>query len=273
MLEGEDGGRQREADAEAKAPVDVLSSLAKRALRPEEVSDEEADGLERELVTGAFRVLLVYFLWKIKRVKDALAASASGGNKLGKDLDASTLSALSHRRDAFSALLGDTISIKSGVDSLRLSATRHLLDLHIAFGTLRYAAPEGTELGAGLEEDAADLLRGLITEVSPSTASAISRVHDALEKRFAKKAHKTLEAPVEEDTDPEAAPEDVESSSSESESSDEEDDEDDDEHRLKVAAKRERKTLLAEQALCEVTGKIVLAIVGRVVDVSGQNAG
>ncbi|KZZ91620.1 mitotic cohesin complex [Ascosphaera apis ARSEF 7405] len=268
VLEGKGAvGKKRNAEL----PVDLIMRLAKRGVHTDEAKDAETEALERRLVQGSYGVLLVYFLWKIQAVRTALQANS-------KNFNADELEALIHRRDQFSLLLTETMNVKSGVDILRFSATRHLLDLYIACGTLRYAAPGGEEIGSiqGLGDEVKGLLRDLVREIDGSTKTTISKIHDTYEKRYAKKAKRILEVvPAEEkmdDIDPEAP---VNADSDEEDDSDSDDDEEDDEDSTDsaVIAERLRAELLAEQQLCELTGKIVLAIIGRVIDDSGPMAG
>ena len=116
---------------------------------------------------------------------------------------------------------------------VRTTALCTLLDLHTLFATFRHKEPP---------------LPSLIQPVDSTATPLILSSFIHLEKSFAKKAKKKLELSPDDDVD--SAPEDL----------DDEDEEDvSDTH-------AQQETLLAEQRLCQLTGKIVLAIVARVLD-------
>ncbi|KAI5291055.1 hypothetical protein KEM54_006529 [Ascosphaera aggregata] len=271
VLEGKGALPSKESSG-VGLPVDLITRLARRGARSDEAKDEETEILETQLVQASYGVLLVYFLWKIQGLRTALQASS-------RSFNAEEIEALVHRRDQFSSLLIETMSIKSGTDILRFSATRHLLDLYIGFGTLRYAGPQGEEIGSiqGLSEEITSLLKNLVQEIDDSTKLTISRIHDSFEKRYARKTKKILETvPTKDqmnDVDPEA-PIDGDSDDEDSSDSGDEDEVDGQDSKDSAAmAEKLRTELFAEQQLCELTGKIVLAIIGRVIDYTGPKAG
>lgn len=238
-------------------PVDVLLTLAKRGLR-EDDADDETNTMERELVVGSFKTLLIYFMWKIQVIKTVLS---SGDGSLGEEY----FDGLSHRRDSFVSTLTAIMQQRSGIDDLRISATTTLLDLQTAFGALRQTSQGDRSNGQSLDENLVFQTQGLAQEVIPETRSLISRIHDAAERYFAKKSNRKLE-PAADDAplDPES---DIGLSSDEDEAAASNGDGDN------TAARHTRSVLLAEQKLCKLTGKIVLAVVGRVLDVTGPDAG
>ncbi|KAL1957373.1 hypothetical protein VTO42DRAFT_6053 [Malbranchea cinnamomea] len=237
--------------------VNILLTLAKRGLREEE-TDEESRTLERELILGSFKTLLLYFMWKIRTVKTALSSG-------DKTLDGQYFEELAERRESFVSVLTDIMQQRSGIDDLRLAATTTLLDLQTTFATLRSAAMGEESNVQSLDENVLFRAQGLAQEIAPETQTLISRIHDASERYFAKKSNRKLE-PVTED-------EPIDSESEIGISSEEEESAASDEDDEAVEIRRTRATLLAEQKLCELTGKIVLAIVGRVLDATGPNAG
>ena len=136
----------------------------------------------------------------------------------------------------FSEALGTVIHSRHKLSPVRIAATGILLDLYTLFATFRHvtATPSST-------------IDTLIQHVPADAQTLILSTFTALEKFYAKKSHKMLESAPDEDlaSDPE-------------DSSDEEDEEDD--------SHAQQETLKAEQQLCELTGKLVLAIVARVLD-------
>lgn len=147
---------------------------------------------------------------------------------------------------SYSSFSDDLVSIidrHHKTSTVRLAATGTLLDLHTLFAVFRHiqASPEQTEVISDLVQHIPDSAQALI--LSTFTAS---------EKSFAKKSRKTLEAAPDDDlaSDPE----------------DFSDEEDEDEN-------TQQETLVAEKQLCELAGKMVLAIVGRVLDHDGPKKG
>ena len=239
-------------------PVDILLTLAKRGLR-EDDPDDETNTLEKELVVGSFKTLLIYFMWKIQAIKTVLATR--DGSFSDDYFDT-----LSHKRESFVSTLTAIMQQRSGIDDLRISATTTLLDLQTAFGSLRQSIPSEKNNGQTLDENLIFQTQGLAQEIIPETLSLISRMHDATERYFAKRSNRKLEPAA--DNEPIDAESDIDLSSDE----DEDRGSDDDEAEV-AAARRMRALLLAEQKLCQLTGKIVLAIVGRVLDATGRDAG
>ncbi|OJD19494.1 hypothetical protein AJ78_00563 [Emergomyces pasteurianus Ep9510] len=265
ILEAEPRASSRKQKASTEPPVDIILHLSKRGLRAED-SDEDVERLEFELVTNCFKTLLIYFMWKVRFVRAALSSE-------NPYFDPEFFDSLSARRDAFVATLASIMESRSGLDELRVSAALTLLDLHTVLGTLRNPRSRAKILIPSLDEEVALQIQSLVQEISPKSQALISRMHDAAERAFAKKSRRKLEAPaVADDDEPMDSPSDISSSSSDGDE-DDDDDEADEETREISAARRARNVLLAEQKLCQLTGKIVLAIVGGVLDVSGRQNG
>jgi cohesin complex subunit SA-1/2 len=155
------------------------------------------------------------------------------------------------------------------LDDVRVAALTTLLDVQTLFGTLRHI---GSNIEGGSEtvdEDVVLQTQALAQEIIPTTQATISRLHDTAERALAKKLKKDLgsgveEAPLESAQDLNDLPSDDEM---------EEDDDEDDVAEESKIKERLRATILAEQRLCEITGKIVLAIIGRVLDTTGPQRG
>lgn len=238
------------------APFNTLIHLVKRALRGKE-EDEETAKAEVELVTNSTRTLLFFFMWKVQSLVTAL--------NTGKvQLTTAYFEALTKSRETFASTLVAIMQERPGLDDLRFVAITTLLDLQTLFGTLRHA-------GQAAENDEDTLLQtqGLVHEMDPDTQKLIAKIHDIAERTYAKKIHRPLEPA--EDEDP-ASESDVEKEPSDDEE-DEEGAEDNEGDASAAENERVRSTILAEQRLCELTGKIVLAIIGRVLDASGSRQG
>ncbi|KAF3482258.1 nuclear cohesin complex subunit [Arthroderma uncinatum] len=256
-LEAVPRSTSKKRSGRAEAPVDLLLSLAKRGLR-EEDDDEDVNKLEQEIATNTFKTLLVYFMWKIQ----SLTAALSSGSNKGA-YNAGYFESLSQRRESFVATLCALMQAHgSGIKQVKLAATTTLLDLQTAFGTLRHAGPPGKNLTAMTENELAFQVQELPQEITPEIRSLLSRLHDTAERTFAKKSKRKLDLAA--DAEPLESESEVELDSDNDEDGSDADENEDD---------VKRATLLAEQRLCEITGKIVLAIIGRVLDVSGPQAG
>ncbi|KAI1960370.1 cohesin complex subunit [Ophidiomyces ophidiicola] len=242
----------RKKTLETQPLVDVLLSLTKRALR-ENSSDEEVISLERELLTSTFKTLLVYFMWKVQ----LLRAGVSRKSPLAGEF----FEALSERRESFLATLTAIMQQGKGISHTRIAAATTLLDLQTAFGTLRYSA--STKTTNPDDETVAQIVE-LVQDIPPNTSSLIFHIHDSVLKAYAKKIHHSVEV-LSDDEAP------LDSQSDIGDSSDEE--MEDDEDAVQSSARRMRSQLLSEQELCQYTGKIVLAIIGHVLDSSGPQAG
>ncbi|KKZ60451.1 cohesin complex subunit SA-1/2 [[Emmonsia] crescens] len=263
ILEAEPRASSKKQKASTEPPVDIILSLSKRGLRAED-SDEEVERLEIELVSNSFKTLLIYFMWKVRFIRAALSSG-------DPSFDTEFFDSLSARRDAFVAILTSMMQGRSGLDELRVSATLTLLDLQTVFGTLRNSGTGAKNFIPSLDGEVALQIQSLVQEISPETRALISRMHDTAERAFAKKSRRKLEvAEVAEDDEPMDSPSDFNSSPSTDE---DDEDEADEEMREVLAAQRTRNVLLAEQKLCQLTGKIVLAIVGGVLDASGRQSG
>jgi cohesin complex subunit SA-1/2 len=141
----------------------------------------------------------------------------------------------------FSTSVQKVIESGSKLDNVRLEAIGDLLTLYTSFATL------GKEY---------------INVIPSETQDQILISFVAAEKAHASKAKRLLEDPAEDDPpeDPDSEPED---------SSDEDEAEDDDARARKRQLRRQEQ-LLAEKRLCDLTGKIVLAIIAQVIDRKGR---
>ncbi|KAJ5654291.1 hypothetical protein N7490_001294 [Penicillium lividum] len=229
-----------------EAPFNTLIHLTLRGVR-EQDDDEDIARTEIELVTRSIKTLLFYFMWKVQ----ALSSALTEGNA---SFNTSYFEALTKSRETFASSLLQVIENRPGLDDVRFMATTTYLDLQTLFSTLRNIGQ-----GIGNDEDVIFQTQGLVHETSPEAQALITKVHAIAERTFAKKSGKNLELAEDDEPESDDEPED-----------DEEGDESEDET---VANERLRASIIAEQRLCELTGKIVLAIIGRVVDASGSKRG
>ena len=217
-------GRKASKAITAESPRKILVHILNDPALDSEAG-EEAD----DLLVNAMKALLFYYMWKVRAIQNLLATGD----------EVSSLPTYQSFSDALIA----AIEGHHKTSLVRLAATGTLLDLYTLFAVFRHtkASPEQIEA-----------LSGLVQHVPGTAQALILSTYTGLEKSFAKKARKALEAAPDDDlaSDPE----------------DSSDDEDEDEN-------TQQETLVAEKQLCELAGKIVLAIVGRVLDHDGAKKG
>lgn len=192
------------------------------------------------LLLSTMKCLLFYYMWHARTLHTAIANPTSVPHQ---NLDYSD----------FANALSTTMESRSGTDAARLAAAGTYLDLFTLFATFRHAKWPHVEHGENSEFDIQKLTR----HIPPEADSLIRSIYAACERQFAKKTRRTLEPAIDDQPDIDSAPED-----------DEDEDEDDVSNEHTQAVK-----LLLEKQLCELTGKMVLAIVGRVLDCEGAHKG
>jgi len=249
VLETVPTSRSKSKKDHFEAPFNTLIHLANRGVRATDAEEDTAT--ETELVTNSIRTLLFYFMWKVQ----GLTAALNDGKAF---FNTSYFETLTKCRETFMSTLLSIMQERSGLDDLRFVATTTLLDLLTLFGTLRNVGQ-----GVGNDEDVVFQAQSLVHEAPAETQTLITKIHGIAERTFAKKSRRDLE------------PGEDEAPASEDEPEDEDEDEDeasdlDDEA---VMNERLRSSIMAEQRLCELTGKLVLAIIGRVIDSSGSKRG
>ncbi|KAH8805693.1 STAG domain-containing protein [Xylogone sp. PMI_703] len=217
-------------------PIDIILDIVARGLLEE--ANPEMDELEDDVVLSAIRSGMFYFMWKVRALSDVITASG--------DISDHDFEKLRERQNLFATNLVSTLSSRGTLDPVRMLATGTLLDLHTLFATLRPSISTDEKYSH---------LKPLVREITSAEQAELTSIFEATERNYAKKSRKTLAAPGDDD-----APEDVDS---EDEEADEE----------TTDAERHNEMLVAEQQLCDLSGKLVLAIVARVIDASGPQAG
>lgn len=220
--------------------IKILIGIVHRGLLTE--PDDALDDPEDEVVSFAIKATLVYFMWKVSKLRTALQNE--------EDISNAEADRLVLLRKEFVTNLIHTFSSRGFNDDLRLSSTGTACDICGLFVFLRsyIQGPQASKY-AKLKPLLDELPSGLIpVEIIP--------IFDAAERAYAQRAHKTLN-PVADDEDPvndEAPPED-------------------DEDEELTEQERQAAELKAEKILCDLTGKLVLGILARVIDATGSHAG
>ncbi len=223
-------------------PIIILLDIIARGVF-EEAGDEALDALEDEVVLSAMKSAMFYFMWKVRALTDALEIEDEIANL---DVDH-----LKEWQDSFIINLTAAFSSRSTLDPVRLVGAGTILDIHTLFTTLRSSDSQA----AGSKENGSPYYLTLIRHIQPEVLGELVSIFDALEKQFAKRAKKKLAEPSD-DEDPEDF-----------------DDEPEDDEEDVTDSERQAETLAAEKDLCELAGKLVLAILGQVIDASGPLKG
>lgn len=253
----------------AENAISILTELLHRGV-PNSSTDTSLSALEDSVTVNAARVLLFYFMWKVRSWEQLIISTGT--------VPPDDVEAVAERRDGCVAALEEILRKRQGADELRLAAAGVLLDLSTLFTTLREAqskrdakrlrekavaatATNGNNAAADMDVDedtsGEDDFMALLLELNPATQKTLLQLLTATEKHFAKKSGRTLDVadddePVDVDDDPE--------------SSDDEDEAGAD----GGASGGAQEALFAEQRLCELASKLVLAILAGVVDGSGD---
>ncbi|KAK4192914.1 hypothetical protein QBC35DRAFT_159427 [Podospora australis] len=209
--------------------------------------DEALDDLEDEAVSFAIKTTQFYFMWKVRALIGAVQTRA--------DIPVREIDRLSALRSLYSKNLIWTLSSRGTNDELRLFSTGGLCDLHVLFATLRTETTEQATKGAAPAKDYSSLAP-LFEPIQPALTTELIEIFDAAERAYAKVLKRTLNDPAE-DEDP----------------IDEELSDDEDNEENLTPMERKGKEYKLERALCELAGKYVLAIVAKMLDHSGSQAG
>lgn len=249
----------------AENAIAILIELLRRGV-PNSSTDTSLSAVEDGVVANAARSLLFYFMWKVRSWEQSILIT---GTVPPEDVEA-----VAYRRDATVAAIEEVLRKRQGADELRLAVAGILLDLSTLFTTLRDAqakrdakrrrekATATNGNGAGMDGDNAvndsdeDDFMALLLEINKDTQKTLLQLLAAAEKHFAKKAGRNID--VADDDDPVDVDDDPESS----------DDEDDVDEGADAGA---QEVLFAEQRLCELASKLVLATLGGVVDATDED--
>ncbi|KAI1619950.1 cohesin complex subunit SCC3 [Exophiala viscosa] len=249
--------KQRGKASEQGSLIDLFLQLLKRGEPDADTTDAFAE-LEDQLCTALIELFSRYFRWKVFGLKKAISANDVG------QLSTRSLSEFAMTRTAFVQNVAPIIILRTPLDPVRYNAILNVLELFALFTTIRNMHSDKDELDEDTERD----LNSLITNMPSDIVREVMVTHERLEKSFAKKTRRKIETNdkrkskdlvQDDEEDIEKPPED-----SDDEAEDLDLDEDDDEDGFEGAGKGAKKqaALLAEQNLCELTSKIIFALVG-----------
>lgn len=235
LFERELPGKQRSSSPAARSIEEYLRTLL---VAYQDGYDENAE----QILLASIQALLLYTMWKVQRTK----AELESGDDADWDLGYLT------------SALSSVIEARGKLDDVRLKAIGALLDAYTSQLCLRQIDTNDTNV--------VNTINGLVATIPADLKKSITASFVAAEKDFAKKTRRNLNTSNDDaDLEQQGANGEADAPESEPESSDEE--EEDDEQNKQHAA------VWAERRLCELTGKIVLAVVGKVIDAEAPGKG
>ena len=247
--------RSKKARSAEPAVASILS-IVDRGM-PKAGLDADTDMQEDALVLNACEIINFYFMWKVQNFRSLVTSTGS--------VPFSQLELVADYHDRFVDSLTLVLRERSGADDLRLSLANTLLDVFVTFSTLVHAKPGRLIASQGRRQvedaDPPDAYLSLALEVPRKTQGLLLQILAAAEKAFAKRTKRTLEEddiedePVDPDEDPRS-----------------EDEGDDVDMTEGGREQRMAQTLLAEQKLCALAGRIVLALWAGVLDGKTEGA-
>ncbi|KAK4504662.1 hypothetical protein PRZ48_002623 [Zasmidium cellare] len=232
--------------------IDFIIDLTKRAQHSSgPAPDPEEAALEDVVAARAAEAAIFYFQWKITSVVNIV--------KSGQDVEYEMLSALAERRDAFVENLAAVMDGRRAGDEVSRKAARYLLDLYTTSAVLRTL-----QTRAGVSDD----YTVLVMDLDADHEKAIMKVFAAAEREYAKLSNRKLEAPVSEAKDDD---DDVDADPIDDDPLSDDEDEDEETQQTQTQPSQARdakmsKPLLAEERLCQLTSKLVWAILAGVID-------
>lgn len=241
--------------AEPTPPLDSLITLVTRAEAFSSLRESaETAALEDSLAMHASRTVMFYFMWRIPALIVSLKTSTG--------VEDQEMDTLASRRDAYVHALAAVLKSRPVNDELACAISGQLLDAHVIMATLR-RVPTNTKNG--------DDFLALALEVDSDSQKRILRVFGAAESAFAKLTGKHLESAVDEDVEDDVNAEPVDpidrDPEDEDDTADPSDEEEEDGETSTQASQHKRsqklqRSLIAEQRLCELAAKLVLAVLG-----------
>ena len=242
--------------------------LVKRGV-PDEATTEAFAEMEDQLCVAVVTVLSFYFRWKVVGLKNTIEKDDTRG------VSSTVLVALAEKRSTFVEAITSVVAERLPLDAVRVQALLATLDLYTLFATLKNMRPQKGELDEDLQVNLQGLTVKVDGELWKEAMNTLERMEKALarktgrkielsETKNGKKGRKgTVEREEETQEEIEKPPEDSDDDGEASEDGESSDDGDE-----AVEGGREAKkqaALMAEQALCEMGSKIVLATIAGVV--------
>lgn len=262
--------KQKGKTASQQTLLNLLLQILQRG-EPDEDSTATFAELEDQLCTAVIELFSRYFRWKMFALKEAITANEEAL------LTTDALTDFGHVRTLFVEHIAPIIQTRTPLDPVRYHASLTTLELFALFTTIRNMTPSKGSLDEEIETN----LQSLITQVPDELVKEVLVTFEKMEKSFARKTHRKIETvsekpktgkgkkaqrQEEEQTQEEIEkpPEDSDDEGQDSDVDEDNDDEDEEDVGGKGSSKNAKKqaALLAEQSLCELTSKIIFAVVG-----------
>lgn len=196
-----------------------------------------------EILLGAMKCLLFYYMWHAHTLHTTITNRTPTSHQFPDYTE-------------FADALLEIMKSRSAADPARVAAAGTYLDLFTLFATFRHV----DQPYANDQENTSLNLQALARHVPPESHDSILSIYTVCERQFAKKTRRKLEAAKDDPPDIDSAPKDPE----------DEDEEDEDGVSKEHAQAME---LVAEKQLCEFAAKMVLAILGQVLDCEAPHKG
>ena len=240
--------------SDTRSCIDVLISLLCRGI-PTKSLTSETNFLEDKITVRVSRSVVYYFMWRIATLK--------GENREDKKIAKTALDSLASRKASAINNFTQVINSRRRADQVRLSVAGSILDITTLFATLRHLLKPKDSNDRTSNPNSA-YYTALAKPIDAATQRNLIRVLDAAMTDFAGKSGRVLDRSkgrvvngLLQDDD------DEEQDFDEDPISDSDTDDEDNAHNEANGA---TKILAAEQALCDIAGKMVLAIFAGVLD-------
>jgi cohesin complex subunit SA-1/2 len=264
---------------ESGTVLELFLRLVARGV-PDEDTTDGINELEDQISVAVITTLSFYFRWKVVALKQAVEANDT------RSLTTPRIVSLGVQRSTFIEALTPVITNRLPLDPVRFNALLTTLDVFTLFATTKHLQPKP---GKGdLNEDVAINVASLTAKVPETLFNDFMITFDRAEKMFARRARRKLTdsikkshrshgrantADIEEPTQEEIEKPPEDSDDSDNEANDASESEDDGAEGITGHGGRDSKkqaALVAEQSLCEVTSKLVLALIAGVLEKSRQ---
>ncbi|KAF2260154.1 STAG-domain-containing protein [Lojkania enalia] len=242
--------KSKKAAVESTPPISSLLQILDRGV-PKQNLDPEMDAAEDTLVRHTINFMLPYTLWKVNECRDHIEA--------GTAIPDDDLTAIAERRDMCVVALMKILESRKGADELRLEVANLLLDVYTSFFMLKNVKASSSKGKKNQSADVNDDWEALCQEVDEPTTKLLLQLLTTAENNLAKRTRKRLEEP---DVDDEPIDPDDEPESS---------DDEDEEIEGRAAEEKLLRSLMAEQKLCELGGRMVRAVLAGILD--GKSSG
>ena len=245
-----------QGSSDAESGIDILINLLCRGI-PTKSLTTETNAIEDMIAVRVSRSIVYYFMWKVTMLK-----SDSEDNK---KIAENAINILVDRKSSSASNFTQIINSRRRADHVRLSAAGSLLDITTLFATLRHLPKSNNSDNRTGNVKDSTYYSVLVDSIDAVTQRSLLQVLDAAMTDFAGKSGRVLDRSrgrvangllVKDDDDEEQDFDEDPISDSDTETDDNAQDE----------ASDAAKILAAEQALCDIAGKMVLAILAGVLD-------